>query len=76
MPIHDLEAVFYAATAPGIEFREGMFHICYDVGRCRFEFAMPPNVFLKSLRNANKMSDQFQKGRGTVSPLRRKAVDK
>jgi hypothetical protein len=59
VPVRDLEAVFYVTRVPEIAFRDGAFHIAYEVGKCRFEFAMPPNVFLKARRCADRSIDQF-----------------
>lgn len=72
MAVRDLDAVFYASEAPNVEFREGMFHICYQIRRCNFEFVMSPNIFLKALRNANRVSDTFHEGTATITGIRRK----
>lgn len=66
MPVRDLEAVFYVSTVPIIEFRDGIFHIAYEIGKCRFEFAMPPNVFLKAYRSAGRVVDGFHAGKANV----------
>lgn len=73
MPAHELDAVFYVARVPSIAYGEGAFHVAYEVGKCRFEFAMPPSVFLKALRDANKASDAFHEGRGQVVQLGKRA---
>lgn len=49
MATRDLDAVFYVANAPRVEFHDGMFHISYSIGRnAVFEIVMPPRVFLKT----------------------------
>lgn len=56
----ELDAVFFIQQLPSVEFREGMFHVCYDIGKqATFEVVMSPNVFLKALKRANKASDEF-----------------
>lgn len=69
MSARELDAVFYVSRVPEIAFRDEAFHVAYEVGRCRFEFAMPPNVFLKALRKAGNVSDAFRKGAAEVVDL-------
>lgn len=73
MLTRDLDAVFYVAHAPTIEFRDGVFLVGYDVGKCHFEFAMSPNVFLKARRLANGVIDRFH-DRSGVAPIKRDKV--
>jgi hypothetical protein len=49
MPARDFEGVFYVGKVPSIQYRDEAFHICYEIGRCRFEFALPPNIFNKAM---------------------------
>ena len=73
MAAHDLDAVFFVQSSPAIELREGMFYVCYEIGRsARFEVVLPPHVFLKALKRANQVSDEFHES-GTVIPIRKKA---
>lgn len=45
---HTFQGVFYVGRVPDIEFRDEAFHVTYKVGKCRFEFALPPSVFTKA----------------------------
>lgn len=69
MSTRDLDAVFYVSRVPEIAFSEGVFHVAYEIGKCRFEFAMPPSVFLKAIASANRASDEFHEGCGKVVRL-------
>jgi len=68
MPAHDLDAIFYVEKPPRVEFRDGMFRICFDIGkRASFELAMSPNTFLKMRRASGKVADEFHEGARVVS---------
>jgi hypothetical protein len=54
MPARDFEGVFYVGKVPSIQYRDEAFHICYEIGRCRFEFALPPNIFNKAMLRATE----------------------
>lgn len=72
MAVRDLDAVFFVQHPPVLELVDGMFHVCYDIGKsARFEIVLPPSAFFKALRQANKLSDLFHQG-GKVVPLRAK----
>ena len=46
MAERDFEGVFFIQRAPKIEFRDGLFHVCYDIGkRAIFEVVMQPKTF-------------------------------
>jgi hypothetical protein len=61
MPIESLDATFYVAKAPTVEFRDGLFHICYDMGkRATFEIVMPPKAFLKARMLGNEVIAQWR----------------
>lgn len=64
MPPRDLDAIFYAPQPPSFEFRDGMFHVCFTIGRCRFEFAMSPHNFRKALRAATAIASEFERDSG------------
>jgi len=61
MPTRDLDAVFWISQPPTITLRDGMFHICYDIGkRASFELVMSPNVFLKARAAGSKAVRAFE----------------
>jgi hypothetical protein len=46
----DLDCVFYIGKTPTIDFRDGMFHICYEIGRhARFEIVLSPQTFRRGM---------------------------
>ena len=58
MSTKDFDAIFYVAKPPSVEFRDGVFHICYSIGRrATFEVVMPPKAFLRArLLGAEELS--------------------
>jgi hypothetical protein len=60
MPARDFEGVFYVGKVPSIQYRDEAFHICYEIGRCRFEFALPPNIFNKAMLLATEARAEWQ----------------
>jgi hypothetical protein len=66
MPTRDFEGVFYVGRVPIIEYKEDAFHIAYDIGKCRFEFALPPNIFFKAMHLAE----------GTIAQWRVEGLDR
>lgn len=49
MPTQEFDAVFFVAKAPTIGFKDGLFHICYSIGKhTSFEVVMPPKAFLRA----------------------------
>ena len=65
------DAPVFIEDVPDIRLVGGMFHVSYKLGRDKAEFVLPPNVFLKALRLANRISDEFHEG-GDVVPIRRR----
>jgi hypothetical protein len=67
-----LEAVFYVREVPAITFEDdGLVHIAYKVGKsAEFEIVLSPNIFLKALRVAGRVADDFH-ARGTVAPIKK-----
>ena len=46
MPARDLDAIFFIDRVPNVSFEDGLFRICYDIGKnARFEIVMRPAVF-------------------------------
>ena len=75
MPARDLDAVFYSGDTPGVEYREGHFHVCYSIRNCYFEFVMPPHVFVTALVAAEEARAMWQLDmldKSNVSQFRRK----
>lgn len=73
MPTRELDAVFYASEVPAIEFRDGVFHVGYDIRRCHFEFVMQPAVFLKAVLFAEEAIAKWrhhEAPRGNVRKLK------
>jgi hypothetical protein len=67
MAAHDLDAVFFVQSSPEIELREGMFYVCYEIGRsARFEVVLPPHVFLKALKRATLVAGEFHRDSAEV----------
>jgi hypothetical protein len=61
MPARDLDAVFFVSDCPEIAFRDGLFHIGYDIGKnARFEVVLSPSTYLKALRCANELAAKWQ----------------
>jgi hypothetical protein len=65
------DAILYCRTPPDISFEGGMFHVAYAIGKVHAEFVLTPNTFLKALRAANRVADEFHEGTGKVEALRR-----
>lgn len=74
MPARDLDAVFYAANVPDVAYRDGMFHVCYGIRNCYFEFVMAPHVFERALILAEGAKAQFQVEQlgGNITPIRKR----
>lgn len=77
MPIRDLDVIFYIQKPPAIEFRDGMFHLCYEVGRkATFEIVMPPKAFMEARMLGSEVLAQWQADQlpdpKKVRPLKRK----
>jgi hypothetical protein len=65
-----LDAIFFVPDGPDIFFQDGLFHVCYKLGReVQFEVVLTPNVYLKALRRANRVAAEFTSG-CKVIPLR------
>lgn len=76
MPARDLDAVFYAGEVPGIDYRDGHFHVSYCIRQCYFEFVLPPHVFVKGLVAAEEARAIWQLemlDKSNVTPMRRKS---
>lgn len=59
----DFEAVFYVSRPPNVEFRDGLFHISFGIGRsAHFEVVMSPNTFIKMRRANGIAAAQFHEG--------------
>jgi hypothetical protein len=72
MPANSLDCVFFIERTPGIELRDGMVHICYAIGRqAKFEVVLAPSTFLKALRNARQIADEFHEGSRNVVAIPR-----
>jgi hypothetical protein len=67
-----VDAVFYVQKDPSVRIEDGLFHVCYDTGKIHAEFVMRPTVFLKALKAANRLSDEFHESSARVVPLKRK----
>lgn len=70
---HDLDAVFFIQVPAHVELRAGLVHICYEIGRqARLEMVIPPAVFLKAVRRANQVADEFHAACAGVVPIKGK----
>ena len=68
MSLRDLDAVFFVQQQPHVELRDGLFHVCYEIGKsARLEVVLRPSIFLKALRAANIASDRFHEGASVVA---------
>jgi hypothetical protein len=76
MPTKIFDAIIYIRKPPTYHFREGLVHVCYPIGtQATGEFVMQPNVFLKAVRDATKLADEFRE-RKSVVPLHKRADSK
>lgn len=64
---NDFDAVFYVREVPRFRFEDGLFHVCFNVGKVHAEFVMLPSVFLKGRRAAKKAEDQFRAAADSVA---------
>ena len=52
--LRNLEAVFFVTSPPEIIYDEGVFTICFEIGKDRFRVAMLPRTFVQTrLRGAD-----------------------
>lgn len=59
----DFEAVFYVSRPPSVEFRDGLFHISFGIGRsAQFEIVMSPHTFIKMRRINGIAAAGFHEG--------------
>jgi hypothetical protein len=65
--MQSLDAVFYAENGPTFEFRSGMFHICYDIRGTHIELVVPPHAFMRAIRDANRLIDDFNERKPLLS---------
>jgi hypothetical protein len=66
-----LDAIFFVPEGPDIFLQDGLFHICYKLGRdVQFEVVLTPNVYLKALRQGNRVAAEFTSG-CKIIPLQR-----
>jgi hypothetical protein len=75
MAERDFDAVFYVKKAPVIRFENGMFTICYIVGRAQFEFAMQPSVWRHTRREADRADKEFEDAKRPITQIRRRKVE-
>jgi hypothetical protein len=62
------EEVHYCDDEPTIEYRDDrMCHVTYHIGTKRHRYVMPIGTYRKSLKRANRISDQI--GEHRVVPL-------
>lgn len=55
----EFDATIYVKDAPDLSIKDGLIHVCHTTGRMHIELVMRPNTFLKGLRNANRLADEF-----------------
>jgi hypothetical protein len=71
VPARDLDAIFFVPDGPEIRFEDGLFHVCYVIGKqARFEIVLTPKAFLVALRHANRIADEFHEGKCEVVPIK------
>jgi hypothetical protein len=67
MPARNLNAVFYVSQPPTLELRDGLFHVCFDIGdEYKFQVVMPPSAFFSALQRSNGLQRDFQAGAAEV----------
>lgn len=60
---NDLDAIFYIQKPPTVSFSDGMFRVCFDIGkRASFELVMSPNTFLKMRKISGEVAAKWQVG--------------
>lgn len=50
---------FFVTDLPTVELKDGHVHVGYAIGDFRAEFVYPPHLYLRTLRNCNRVSDEF-----------------
>lgn len=63
--MRDPKAAVYVKNVPEFTLDEGLVHVCHTTGTIRFELVMRPHTFLKALRAANRVADEFH-SRGEI----------
>jgi hypothetical protein len=66
MAANGFDGVFYVDRPPTIRFEDGLFHVCYTIGRDKFEIVMRPATFIEARKIANRASDEFHEGGADV----------
>jgi hypothetical protein len=72
MPPNSFEGVFYVRHSPVIRYEDGLFFIRYDMGNVHAEFVMQPSVYQKAIKEVERAFKQFQDGKASVTPMRRR----
>lgn len=67
----DPKAAVYVKNVPEFTLDEGLVHVCHTTGAIRFELVMRPHTFLKALRAANRVADEFHETSRAI-PLKAK----
>jgi hypothetical protein len=66
------DAIIFCQEPPEFELRDGMVHILQRMGKnTQTERIMRPSTFLKALRAANRLADEFHAGERNVVAIRR-----
>lgn len=72
---YDFEGVFYVKSVPEILYSDEHFHICYEIGRAKFEFVMRPQIYTKAYMLAGEAMARWRHHStddDNVSPMPRK----
>jgi hypothetical protein len=65
-----LDACFFCDDVPNIYFKDGLFHVCVEIGAYRFERVMAPNVFFKSVAAGQEAIRQYREtGSAEIIPI-------
>jgi hypothetical protein len=60
MAANGFDGVFYVDRPPTIRFEDGLFHVCYTIGRDKFEIVMRPSIFAKAGILADEVRAKWQ----------------
>lgn len=69
--MRDPKAAVYVKNVPEFSLVEGLVHVCHTTGTIQFELVMRPHTFLKALRAATRIADEFHAANSAI-PLKAK----
>jgi hypothetical protein len=64
MPTRSLDATFFVEAVPEIAYRDGLFHVCYEVGHdATFEVVLLPKTYFAAFAKAGEAARQCRIGK-------------